>query len=138
MKMSSNKCFLDTSALIALNDARDQYHALSSEIAATLNGNKLIISDAVVNETYNILRYRLGFHKSRYFLQTVLAGHPFIIADITTPIRSSTFKILEQYRDHKVSYCDALSVALMREFKIQKIFAFDHHFEIMGVQLVRL
>lgn len=136
--MNKNNCFIDTSALIALNDVRDQYHAASRDIAATLKNRNLILSDAVLTETYTILRYRSGFHIASYFLKTVLAGHPFTIAEITPSIRSNTLQILEKYQEHKISYCDALSVGIMKEQQIQKIFAFDHHFEIMGAQLVRL
>lgn len=136
--MINNSCFIDTSALIALNDIKDQYHGASRDIAATLKDNKLMTSDAVINETYNILRYRLGYHKASYFLKTVLAGDPFVLIDMTPSIRKDTFQLLEQYNDHKISYCDALSVTVMKEKQINKIFAFDHHFEMMGVQLIRL
>lgn len=136
--MRKNRCFLDTSALVALNNTRDQYNKISREISATLKNCELIISDAVITETYNILRYRLGFHIARYFLKSVLAGHPFLIAEVTPLIRTTTLQILDQYSDHKISYCDALSVAMMKDQQIEKVFAFDHHFEIMGVQLARL
>lgn len=136
--MRRNRCFIDTSALIALNDAKDQYNKESRDIAATLEDSELIITDAVITETYNILRYRLGFHIAHFFLKTVLAGHPFVIAEVTPQIRTTTLQILEQYNNHKISYCDALSVAMMKDHKIEKVFAFDYHFEIMGVQLVQL
>ncbi|MBW8349858.1 PIN domain-containing protein [Bacillus sp. IITD106] len=136
--MRNNKYFIDASAFIALNDARDQYHAEARDIAATLKNNQLITSDAVINETYTILRYRIGFQRAYHFLNTVLAGDPFTIGNVTTPIRRAAFQMLEQYNDHNISYCDVLSVAMMKEQQIQKIFAFDYHFEIMGVQLIRV
>ncbi|GIN56805.1 type II toxin-antitoxin system VapC family toxin [Lederbergia ruris] len=135
--MKDNKYFIDTSALIALNDARDQYHTEARDIATTLNNCQFFISDAVINETYTLLRYRLGFQKAAYFLQTVLSGDSFVIADVTNATRLHTQGILEQFSDQKISYCDALSVAIMKEMQISKIFAFDHHFELMGTQLVR-
>lgn len=134
--MRNNRCFVDTSAWIAINDARDQCHDQSRNISSTLKECELVISDAVINETYNLLRYRLGLHKASYFLKTVLADHPFIIADVTQSTRTAALQLLEQYNDRKISYCDALSVAIMKEQDIRKIFAFDHHFEMMGVELV--
>ncbi len=129
---------MDTSAFLALNDSTDQYHAASRKMAAILQDHELVISDAVLTETYNLLRYRSGFHMARYFLETVLAGSPFVFADITMATRKTTLQILEKYSDQKISYCDALSVAIMQEQQIQHIFAFDHHFEIMGAQLIRV
>ncbi|WP_026907277.1 type II toxin-antitoxin system VapC family toxin [Paucisalibacillus globulus] len=133
--MEKSRCFVDTSALIALNNVNDQYHTKARDIASKLTNIEFIISDAIINETYNILRYRIGYHRASFFLKTVLAGPPFIIADIDVLIRKTASQILEQYSDQKISYCDAISVSLMKEQKIQKIFAFDHHFEVMGVEL---
>ncbi|MBP1969345.1 putative nucleic acid-binding protein [Virgibacillus natechei] len=135
--MKNNRCFVDTSALIALNHAGDQKHAASREISLKLKDNQLMISDAVINETYNILRYRLGFQKAAYFLKMVLRDNTFIIVDVTPSIRADTLQLLEQYNDHKISYCDALSVAIMKERQIHKIFSFDYHFTIMGVEVVQ-
>lgn len=136
--MRNNSCFLDTSAFVALNHANDQNHTEARDIAATLTDKELVTSDAVVNETYNILGYLMGFEKADYFLQTVLAGPPFIIADVTKPIRVNAVKCLEQYREYKTSYCNALSAAIMKEQQIQKIFAFDRFFEVIGLQHARL
>ncbi|GGB52354.1 hypothetical protein GCM10011409_32390 [Lentibacillus populi] len=69
---------------------------------------------------------------------TVSLKYSFIIAGVTTTIRNNTLQLLEQYRNHKISYCDALSVAMIKEQQIHKIFAFDYHFETMGVEIVRL
>ncbi|WP_176448983.1 type II toxin-antitoxin system VapC family toxin [Lentibacillus sp. CBA3610] len=136
--MRNNRCFLDTSALIALNDVKDQYHEKSRDIAASLKDSRLILSDAVVTETYSLLRYRSGFNIARYFLDTVVTDDSFMIVEITPSIRENTLQILDQYCEHKISYCDALSVAVMNEQQIETIFAFDYHFEMMGVRLVRI
>ena len=45
--------------------------------------------------------------------------------------------LLEQFHDQKISYCDALSVTIMKEQKIDQIFTFDHHFEVMGINVIR-
>ncbi|GGK09171.1 hypothetical protein GCM10007063_34540 [Lentibacillus kapialis] len=136
--MRKAKCFLDTSALMALNDVKDQYHKESQEIAISLKNCELILSDPVITETYTLLRYRSGFPIARHFLESVMDDNQFIIAEVTSPIRKNTLRLLNDFNDHKISYCDALSVAIMKEHHIQKIFSFDHHFEVMGMELVRL
>lgn len=135
--MKGSKCFVDTSALIALNHARDQHHQDAQILAAALKDCELIISDAVVTETYTLLRYRLGFHPAHFFLQTVMKPS-FTLAEVTPSIRMRTLEILKQYNDHAITYCDALSVALMETMKIDTIFSFDYHFEVMGVELLRV
>lgn len=135
--MKNNKCFIDTSALMALNNPRDQYYKVASEIASTLDNMKLIISDPVLAETYRLLRYRLGYHTAGNFLKAVMAGSPFKIVEVTSDVRMATVALLEKFNDQKISYCDALSVAIMKEQKIDQIFTFDHHFEVMGVRVIR-
>jgi predicted nucleic acid-binding protein len=136
--MEKSKCFLDTSALIALNDVKDQYHKESRDIADLLKNSELILSDPVITETYSLLRYRSGFPIANHFLESVMMQDKFIIAEITSSIRKNTLKLLNDYSDHKISYCDALSVAIMKDQGIQRIFAFDYHFEMMGMELVRV
>ncbi len=129
---------MDTSAFIALNDSRDQFHLDASKIAENIKNYELYITDAVINETHTLLRYRLGFQSASFFLQSVLSGLPFVITPVTEEIRLSAFHILEQYNDQKISYCDALSVAIMRAHHINNVFAFDHHFDVMGVERLQL
>jgi len=137
-EVKRNKCFIDTSALIALNHVKDQYHYKARDISTKLKNYDFMISEAVITETYSLLRYRLGFYIAHYFLKTVLTGPPFIIPNVTTSTREKTLQILQQFNDQDISYCDALTVALMKEHNIEKVFAFDYHFEVMGVKLIRI
>jgi predicted nucleic acid-binding protein len=132
--MSDNQCFIDTGAFIALNSPNDQYFNEAREIAKSLNGYRFIISDAVITETYTILRYRLGFHTAHRFLRTVLESNEYDIFEVSPSVRKVTMELLEKYNDQKISYCDALSVAIMKQLEIDVIFAFDHHFELMGTR----
>jgi predicted nucleic acid-binding protein len=136
MNKKINQCFIDSSAFIALNHAADQNYELAYRIASQMNGYQFILSEAVITETYNILRYRLGYHYGNRFLQAVLNDLEYEIADVTPSMRFEVSLLLEKYNDHKISYCDALSVIIMRKKKITDIFAFDHHFELMGVRLI--
>lgn len=132
--MIVNRCFIDTGAFIALNNSNDQYFNDANKIAKSLGGYKFVISDAIITETYTILRYRLGFHTANRFLRTVLESNEYDIVEITSSLRSKTMELLQKYSDHKISYCDALTVAVMKQKEIDVIFAFDHHFELMGTR----
>lgn len=135
--MKNKKCFVDASALIALNNPRDQYHETAIGIAKKLNNSELIISDTVLSEAYAFLRYRSGYHIALNLLENILEGTPFVIADVTSESRMTTMALLKKFNDQKISYCDALSVAIMKEQKIDQIFTFDHHFDLMGVKVIR-
>ena len=51
--------------------------------------------------------------------------------------RISAMALLEQFHDQKISYCDTLSVAMMKEQQIDRIFTFDHHFDLLGAKVIR-
>lgn len=131
--MKNKRCFVDTSAFLALNNPRDQHYQEAIEIAKKLDHYQFYLSDAVITETYSLLRYRLGYHVAHQFLIHVLKDEQFTIVDVTSEIRNGTLSLLEKFNDHKISYCDALSVAAMKLNKIDYIFSFDYHFEMMGM-----
>src|SRR5690625_811877 len=79
--MKNNKCFVDSSALIALNNPKDPYHQTAIEIAHQLNQRQLVVSDAVLMETYTFSRYQSGYRVASNFLKIVLGGPSFIIAE---------------------------------------------------------
>ncbi|WP_185819872.1 type II toxin-antitoxin system VapC family toxin [Salibacterium salarium] len=133
--MKSNTCFIDTSAFIGLNHSSDQNHQSAVNIAAHLTGYTYYLSEAVLNETYTILRYRLGYQTARRFLSAVNEDpEHFTVVEVSERIRKETVALLDNYSNHPISYCDAQSVAVMKDMGLKKIFAFDHHFEMMGVQ----
>ncbi|WP_026702089.1 type II toxin-antitoxin system VapC family toxin [Salibacterium aidingense] len=133
--MKSKACFVDSSALIALNLPKDQYHDTAVQIAETLGEYQYLLSETVLNKTYTLLRSKSGFPSAWRFINTVIDHSDFEIVEITDVIRKETITLLEKYSDHRLSYCDAQSAAIMKEKKIEHIFAFDRHFEIMGFSL---
>jgi predicted nucleic acid-binding protein len=130
--MRGKVCFVDSSAFIALNHVSDQHFEEAAAIAAQLGGYRFLVSDAVITETYTLLRYKLGFHTANRFLTAVLDSGEYEIAEVTPVDRRLAAQWLVKFNDHKLSYCDALSASIMKHRDIEKIFAFDHHFELMG------
>lgn len=135
--MKGKQCFVDTGAFVALNDGRNQHYRHARDIAAKIKDCQFVISDAVITETYSLMRYRLGFDPAYQFLKTIFNNKRFHIAEITIDVRKSTADLLNQFHDQRISYCDAMSVAIMHTYGIEKIFSFDHHFEMMGMTRIQ-
>ncbi len=136
MKTIPNCCFVDSSAFIALNHVGDSNHEKAYATAKQLQGYRFMVTDSVITETYALLRYRLGFHSSSNFLDIILNSREYEIVEINPAMRQDVMRLLEKYSDHKISYCNALSVVAMNHHQIENIFAFDRHFEMMGVKLL--
>lgn len=134
--MSINRCFVDSSAFIALNSTKDRNHGRASQTAASLTGCELIVSEFVISETYTFMRYRMGFHIANRWIRLVSDRNYFTLAETTQSVREKTRDILEVYADHAISYCDAMSVAIMKERNIPYIFSYDQDFIILGMERI--
>jgi len=65
--------FVDTGALIALSDRKDQYHSNAIEIYTRLKLQKerLLLTDYVIDETVTRLRYDLNHQTAINFLDFI-------------------------------------------------------------------
>jgi predicted nucleic acid-binding protein len=128
---------IDTSALHALNYVRDDNHTQAVDHFKLLAGRvKPILTEWVFVETMNLTKARLGPGYAIDFgrqLKISKAFYPLILTDVD---KRSTWDIFEQYHDKQWSYVDCSLLAVAQRLKISKIFAFDHHFTQMGLDVV--
>jgi predicted nucleic acid-binding protein len=128
---------IDTSALHALNYVRDNHHVQALAYFKSLAGRvKPILTEWVFVETMNLTKARLGPKYAIDFgrqLKTSKAFYPLILTDID---KRTTWDIFEQFQDKQWSYVDCSLLAVARRLKVKKIFAFDHHFQQMELEVV--
>jgi predicted nucleic acid-binding protein len=132
--MKGNTIFVDTGAWFALADRTDQFHKKAADKypAFLKEYPHLTTTNLVVAETYILIRRALGYRPAISFLQNLSSSPRInkIYSDTTLEFKAE--KILKKYQDQNFSYTDAVSFAVMREFKIAKAFAFDSHFSTAG------
>ena len=130
--------FIDTGAWFALNDSRDQYHAVAKQNYQLLwqQYQPWVTTHLVIAETYALIRYRGGYRPAMNFLQTVTSNSQIVRIHVTTTTEKAAIATLQQYSDQDFTLVDAVSFAVMREQGISEAFAFDHHFMIAGFRLV--
>ena len=128
---------IDTSALHALNYIRDDNHPQAVSYFKSLAGRiKPILTEWVFVETMNLTKARLGPEYAIDFgrhLRTSKAFYPLILTDID---KRTTWDIFEQYHDKQWSYVDCSLLVIAQRLKVSKVFAFDHHFTQMGLDVV--
>ncbi len=128
---------IDTSALHALHYARDDNHAQAVAYFKLLAGRiKPILTEWVFVETMNLTKARLGPAYAIAFgrqLQASRAFYPLMLTDVD---KQTTWAIFEQHHDKPWSYVDCSLLAVARRLEIRRVFAFDHHFEQMGLEVV--
>ncbi|MEW5957056.1 MAG: PIN domain-containing protein [Chloroflexota bacterium] len=128
---------IDTSALHALNYARDDNHLRAVTCFKSLVGRiKPILTEWVFVETMNLTKARLGPAYAIAFGRHIRASQTFYPLLLTDSDKQTTWDIFEQHHDKYWSYVDCSILAVARRLGIRRVFTFDHHFEQMGLELV--
>jgi hypothetical protein len=133
-----NRIFVDTGAWDAIVDSGDVNHDLALLFQDEIIGQyRLVVSNYVLDELYTLLLMNVGYQRTIEFKRQldVLADERVLeIVWVTPEIASEAWRVFEQYnQDKQWSYTDCVSYVVMKQLDIEEAFAFDHHFEQMGV-----
>ena len=136
--MGRNTLFVDTGAWYALADRSDQHHNEAVEIYPKLlsSYNPLKTTNLIIAETYILIRRGIGYQAAISFVENI-ASSPRVAKIYSDSILEETGEsILRQYQDQDFSYTDAVSFAVMKQFKIAEVFCFDKHFVTAGFTII--
>lgn len=137
----SKSVFIDTSAFYALAARRDANHGIAKRAYEDLlaEGVLFVLTDHVLAESATLIRRKLGYQAAQDFLRLIEDGEViglFDVVDIDEALLELAKEIFRKDADPKLSFVDALSIAVMRTRRIRRFFAFDQHFERAGFQNV--
>jgi len=126
--------FIDTSAFLALENRKDQYHkpALMFRDSLLESKESLITSDYVLDESYTIIRLRAGHKIAVRFGEMIQATVLIEIKYLTKEILREAWHIFKSFSDKEFSFTDCTSFALMESLQIKAAFTFDDHFNQYG------
>jgi len=131
--------FADTSAFIAILNKRDQYHTQATK---KLNGIlqkspvTLLTTTHVFAEIVTRIQRKISADKA---IQAGSLIRKDKRIEIITPHQEAielAWKIYGKYHDQKFSFVDCISFAVMQQLNINRAFAFDKHFSIMGFKIL--
>jgi len=136
------KLFLDSSALIARFNRRDQYHRKSLSVLEeisreTLPYKRMFTSNYVLDEavTYTLLRTKR--HSAAIKVLEAITGSDYIkTLWVTEGIQDGAIQLFKKYSDHVISITDCTTAVLMKENGIKTIFTFDHDFRVLGFDII--
>lgn len=130
------KLFVDTSALIALEDRSDRCHPHARRFYERLTGaDRLWTSNYVVDETITRLRYTLGRGAAVQFADTILASRLFKILYVDSAVEKAAVGALKKHKDKKLSFTDCTTLAIVELQRLDGVFAFDQDFEAVGFRV---
>ena len=127
--------FVDTSAWVAISDARDGNHVralgLQRELLSGKSG-RLITTDFVLDETLTLIRKRSGADPVRRFLDGLEASASVQQIWITPEHYRAARGLFLDQGQRFWSFTDCTSFVVMREFGISQAFSFDKDFREAG------
>ena len=131
------KIFIDTSAWDAIEDSSDPNHEIALAFKDDLpNNSRLVTTDYVLDETYTLLLLNVGYERTIAFqsnTRELLQNGILTVVHVTASLSEEAWDIFKRFNvDKKWSFTDCASYAVMKQFDIETVFAFDHHFEQMG------
>jgi len=131
------RCFIDTSAFVAVTYADDAHHTSAREAMHTLAALRLpqVTTSYVLAETYTVLR-RLAGHRAAVAFGTAIqrsseAGR-LVVVQPDRVLESTAWDIFAGYDDQDFSYVDCVSFAWLKTDASAEVFAFDRHFDVLG------
>lgn len=129
---------MDTSAWYSLADRGDANHTRAERCFGRLIREewRLVTSNHIVAETYTLLRMRLGAIAARQFLWRTRRSAVTERVFVPDSWEEAAEDLLIRYADQDFSYVDATSFVAMQRLGVDDAFAFDHHFAVLGFQLL--
>ena len=131
----SDAILIDTSAAIALHCPSDAAHRVANEFFHNSKGVLWVALNATAHESYTRTRYDNSF-RSAITVYDFLKGNEIFQMTFDCQDEIQTRALLEKYSEHQISYHDALCAVIMKKAGIYRTFSFDHHFWIMGFEIL--
>jgi len=130
--------FVDTPGWMACADGNDPEHARAREArdSALEDGNVLVATDYVLDETLTLIRMRLGLAAAKAWWEQV-EGSSRLRWEWVGMVRAEKARgVFFGHRDKAYSFTDCTSLVVMQELKLKRVLTTDHHFRQMGFEVV--
>lgn len=129
---------VDSSAWYALTDDRERCHGDAVRIFARVTKGefgRFLTTDYVLDETYTLLRMRLGLGPVRALRDLLTGSSNLQMVRVSERDFDQAVELMLAHEDKRWSLTDCTSFVLMRELEIGRAFTFDHNFSEAGFQV---
>ena len=132
------KIFIDASAFMALILKDESYHqkVVDQYKAYKKSRAQLITSDYILDELYTRCVYKAGSFGAKLaidLIQEIVAHGELTVLEIDSHIFKKAQEIFLKFSDNKISFTDATSYVLYKDFALDEIFTLDSDFKKMRI-----
>lgn len=132
--------FADSSFLIGLFDANDQWSSVSQTIAVQLADAQLILTDGVLHEFLNHVSRRTNYRRveAAILVSEWRAGTDdrYIVVAQTQQQLEQGLALYRERPDKSYSLTDCVSMIVMEELRIREVVTFDGDFRQAGFEVI--
>lgn len=123
---------------MACADESDSSHRRAREArdAALNQGNRLVTTDYVIDETLTLIRMRLGLAAAKAWWEQLEGSSRLRWEWIGMERVEKARKAFFRFRDKSYSFTDCTSLVVMQELRLKQALTTDHHFRQMGFQVL--
>jgi len=130
--------FVDTSALIALGNQRDLFHAKAHEVKKNYVKAKrrFITTSLVIVEFCNTFS-NCKFRKTAIeMVETIYQSDKWIYINVDKDLMDKGFELFKRMEDKEWGLVDCISIIVAENFGLSEIFSNDSHFEQASFQIL--
>lgn len=128
------KVFIDTSAFMALILKQESFH---DKVVAQYKAYKqvraqLITSTYILDELFTRCVYRAGNYGAKSAISLIretIASNELTVLEVDSRIFQRAENIFLKFSDHKISFTDATTYVLYRDFALDEVFTLDDDFK---------
>ncbi len=124
--------FIDTGAFLAYRNKRDKYHEIAGKLFRDVLRGKygqMFTSDYIYNEALTLALVRTNNISVAMDIAGVILSPRIKMIFVAKGLLEKSTKAFKQYSGRKLSFTDAVSIEIMKEFDIEKYLGFDAHFD---------
>jgi len=119
--------FVDTLFIVALINQRDQYHNRAVELADRYEGQRFLITDAVLLEIGNALARNYKRQAIEIIEQFSSSGDVQVV-QLTPALFQEAFTLYRAHEDKEWGLVDCISFIVMHQLGVREALTFDQHF----------
>lgn len=130
------KIFIDTSAFVALfvENETDHEKAAKKYLHYRQQRALFITSDYILDELFTrLFYYNLDIKRHIEKLQDSISRKEIVVLQIDESLFDKSLGIFLKYSDHKISFTDATTFVLYKDFALDEVFTLDDDFKKMRV-----
>jgi predicted nucleic acid-binding protein len=129
----SREAYVDTSALIALVDRSDSYHALFARLFA--DPPPLATTELVLAEGHAWFLRRFDGNRALQFLAMIEEMRPLKTISVGPTEHTAAVRWLRKFSDQEMTLTDAMGLHLMKSRRAAICWSTDRHLGLTGVPL---